>query len=763
MKAFLKVSVAVSGLLTATTAYAQDVPATTTATDSATNTDDVGLGAIVVTAQKRAENLQDVPIAVIAETGEQLVNIGVTNTMQLNTLAPGLNIRSTVGAFQPYIRGIGTSSSIVENPVALYVDGVYYPQQREGLVEFNDVDQISILKGPQGTLFGRNATAGVIQINTKGPRFDFGGSANVSYANYDTLHEDAFVTGPISDKVAFSLAGSNTNQGRGWGKNGLGQDTNKLDHQWSVRAKLLIEPTSTSSILFSADYMSRFAHSFSYQPFPGTEFFYTGKVATNGQIITRPPTSNPYDTAAPYDSTMGTKGGGLSMTFTTELPFAKLVSITAYRESKGSYDFDGAGVAPVLQLTIAPDQPSKMISEEIQLLSTSDGPLTWAAGLYYMYYDDAVDGTLRYRLGVPNPAGGFYITPTSNYSVGRQVVNSVAPFAQADFEIMPGTTLTLGARYNYETRRFTGSFNPAADFDNPVAGPNIVPQELTAKKPTFRVALNQEISPGVSVYASFNTGFKSGGFNIIAPSGVASAIANNQPTFFQPENLKAYELGFKSELFNHRVRLNAAGFYYDYKNIQVIQLTPAGQIILNGAGARIYGLDADMEASVAEGLRIKAGIALLDAKFTDFPNAPTNLNFSQNNAQLASLAYCNANPAVCNAKGNRLPLSQKISGNLSVDYDTPVSFGDLHFNITANYNGDYFFEPDNKLRQPAYTLLNSSIKWTSSDETYSLQLWGRNLLDKKVVTYTTSQTNYGYTTVSSQAPMTYGVTAGVKF
>ena len=713
----------------------------------------VGLGDIVVTAQRRSENLQRVPIAVNAATGEQLQNLGVVDTQRLSTISPGVAVRTTVGAFQPFVRGVGSSASVVENPVALYIDGVYLPQQREGVRELNDIEQIAVLKGPQGTLFGRNATGGVIQITTRAPSHDFQGEATVRYGNYDTVHGDVYVTGGLTDTVAVSLAGEYTHQGNGWGQNySTGEDTYKLDHQYGARGKFLFEPTNGTRVTLIGDYINRSQHAFSFQPYPGTEFGFFGLKRPDGSIVTHGTYKSIYDTYAGFDPTLKFHGGGASLTVEQDVGFAKLVAISSYRDGNGTFSFDNSGVAPTLQTSISLDQPSKSYTQELQLLSDKSGSLTWAAGAYYFHYSNANYDFERVRLA-PLPG------PTRSLTNARELTESIAPFAQADWKFLPDTTLTLGVRYTWEKRHLSGTFNPAYNPAAPIVGPMVMPRKQRIERPTFRAALNHNLTTDVLIYASFNTGFKSGGFNILQPTAPG----------YLPEKLTAYEIGAKSELFDRRLRLNLAGFYYDYKNIQVNQITPAGQIVVNGAGAELYGLDADIEAQVATGLRLSGGFELLHSEFTSYANALGNVDpatgafYDKSRGSYTFPVRGAITRGGFNAKGYRLPLAQKFSGNVALDYETSTSIGKVHFNVTANYNGQYYFEADNVLEQKAFTYLNSSLKLTLPGDRFSITAWGANLLNKKVITYTNSQNFYGFPAAYGSAPRTYGITGQARF
>ena len=233
----------------------------------------------------------------------------------------------------------------------------------------------------------------------------------------------------------------------------------------------------------------------------------------------------------------------------------------------------------------------------------------------------------------------------------------------------------------------------------------IVDKSLTIRRPTFRAALDHRFSDAVLGYVSFNTGIKSGGFNTVSPANPA----------YLPEKLTAYEVGLKTELLDRRLRLNLAGFYYDYTNLQVIQFVGLTQTVVNGPGAKLYGLDVDFEAQIARGLRASGGIEIEHSEFTNYPGAV----FSTPRPTGGALIFSG------DATGDRLPLAQKFTATTAVDYHTDFDRGALDLNATANYNGAYFFEADNFLRQKAYLILNASVKWTLPGDRLSITASGR--------------------------------------
>ena len=693
--------------------------------------DDGGLEEIVVTAQKRDEDLQRVPIAITAVSGEAIVARGVNSTMELNAIVPGLNVRTASGAAQTFIRGIGTTSNVVENPVALYIDGVYLPQQRDGLRELVDVEQIAVLKGPQGTLFGRNATGGVIQITTRAPSQEFSGEARAEIDTYATIRTRFYATGGLSDSVAASLALGYAHQGQGYGDSiTTGNDTNRLRHEFNARAKVLFEPSSRTSITLIGDYLKRDQLANSFQPYPGTSLSLPGTG----------PLKSKYDSYQGADSFIAYEGGGTSLTVDHDLDFARLVSISAYRQGKTQFLFDNAAVPGRLFIVRTPNSPNRMYSQEFQLVSSKSERFNWVAGVYLFDYRNSARPIVReFRAPLPNP-NDF---STTN---GTELTRSVAPFGQLTYRVLPRTNLTLGARYTYEKRearvvQVANRRNGTIVTILPPGDTALVTNKLTIKKPTFRVALDHQFTDDILGYVSFNTGIKSGGFNVINPS----------PRFL-PEKLTAYETGVKSELFDNRLRLNVAAFYYDYTNIQVIQFVGIAQTVVNGAGAELYGIDVDFEVEPVRDLRISGGFEIEHTEFTDYRGAV----FSTPRPTGGAAIFAG------DATGNRLPLAQNFSGTIAVDYHHELPRGALDFNVTANHNGDYFFEADNFLRQGAYTILNSSLRWTLPGDQVSVTLFARNLLDEQVITQATTQ-GLGYPAAYSNTPRSFGGAVQVKF
>lgn len=706
------------------------LPAAPPAQDTTPAEPNGGLQDIVVTAQKRSESMQRVPIAVTAASGEDLVSRGVINIQQLNTVAAGVNLRSATGSFQPFIRGIGTSSTVTENPVALYVDGVYLPSQRDGPRNLADVEQIAVLKGPQGTLFGRNATGGVVQITTLAPSQTFRASLGAEVDNYLTFRGNAYVSGGLADGLAGSVAATYATQGNGWGSNlTTGRDTFRVDYDFAARAKLLLNVGPDTNFTLIGDYIDRRQFTDGRQPYRGLPLQFPGTG----------PLSSPYDTYGGKDSYSAFRGGGGSLTIDHDFGFAKFTSISALRKGEANYLFDNSAVAAPLFIVRTPKTTNRSYSQELQLVSQRSTGFTWAVGVFYFNNRTGAEPIIRDFSGFFTPA------PTStrmNTTFAREQTESVAPFAQATLEFLPATKLTGGVRYTHEKRTLTDASSSNLLVNGNIVTSRFAPPSLTIDEPTYRVALDHQFTPTILGYVSFNTGIKSGGFNVVTPASPA----------YLPEKLKAWEVGLKTELFDRHLRFNAAAYYYKYTNLQVIQFVGVTQTVVNGPAARFYGLDLEFEALVSDGLRLSGNVALEKSEFTSYPGAV----FSEPRPTGGARIFAG------NATGNRPPLAQDISGTLAVDYKHELKRGSLSFNLTANYNGDYYFEADNFLRQNSYVLLNSLVKWNIGDSPVSLTLFGRNLLDKKVIAQAISQ-SFGYVALYSNAPRTYGVGLNLKF
>ncbi|MBB6255239.1 TonB-dependent receptor [Nitrospirillum iridis] len=674
---------------------------------------------VVVTAQKRAEKAQDVPIAITALSSEALTASGTIDTSDLKALTPGLNFNTALAGYgQPRIRGVGTTAQGpgIENPVATYVDGVYIASPSGALFSLIDVDQVAVLKGPQGTLFGRNATGGLIQVTSRTPTPDFTADLQTTYGNYNTVGTSGYVSGGLANGLMASAAVMYENQGDGFGKNLVtGQDV-QTHRSIAGRGKLLWQADADTDITLSGDYAQYKAADPAFHTF-----------STN--ILGVSPSGGNYDIALDQQPYVKTENWGTSLTAKHDFDSVQLLSISAYRESSLHTIFDpDETAAPLLNLDIS--QHDKQFSQELQLLSTNSGPLKWVLGAYYFWADQRYDPS--------NTSGSFLPGTLSLFT--NQLLNSYAAFGQGTYALGDDTNLTAGLRYTMDDRSVKSSevLDIGGFLVTPVTPVN---ESKSFNKLTWRLSLDHRFSPELLAYASYNRGFKGGSFTAMAFPEVV----------LKPEVLDAYEVGLKSDLLNRRLRVNVAAFYYDYQNIQVNQIQNGLLFVYNAQGAHSYGMDADIEAQVTNHLSFNAGVSLLHARYTSFPAA-----FLTTPLQTGGNAV-----GTVDASGNHLQNTPDFTFNLGGRYIIPISFGDITVAANYYYNGGYYTAPENRLKQPHYNVLDASVTWTSTDDRYSLRFWAKNLTDQF---YTTQMdaTNFG-DSWGSAPPRTFGVTAGLHF
>lgn len=722
---------AIASVATAFSAACAEQP--TTAAES-----EVRLSEVVVTAQRRTENLQSVPVAVTALSADDLAASGIAGTLDLPQAVPGLTMPQSNGYVMPHIRGVGTSAfgAGLENSVATYVDGVYLANAPAAILQFKDVERVEVLKGPQGTLFGRNATGGLIQIQTKDPSHDFGGSASVGFGNYRTTTASGMVSGGLGSAVAADLSVQASFQGEGYGTNLFnGRDVYKDTRNISARTKWLIQPDERMSLRVALDYAIDQGSQFQ------TSHSAPGTVPAFGPAFT----ASPWDINSDFQPFNDYKGGGISARLDYEFDALQLVNIAAYRKSRFELGFDG-DLTPNPFETISPilDRESQF-SEELQLLSKGQSNLQWVAGVYFFHADGGyspsqvnLGGPMQIPLGPP-PAPSLSIIQIS----GHQLTNSIAGYAQATAKVAESTRLVGGVRFTHEKRTMNadeeGFIAPGVSIGPLI--PSIRDASKTFSSPSWRLALERQFTDAVMGYVSYNRGFKSGGFNVGVPTDAP----------FEPEKLDAFEVGVKADAVDHRVRVNSAVYFYNYKDIQVSHFV-LGQIgYYNGAKAHLYGFDTDIEAKVAKNLLIRAGLSINHSEFTSFLNA------------LIATPLPTGGSAITtgDAHGNELPFAPKTTASVTLNYRLPTSSGAYEFSATDAYTSSWFAAPDNVLQNPAKNLVNASLAWTSPSDRYTVELWGRNLTNEAVAA--TINASAISSLIQYQWPRTYGATASVKF
>jgi iron complex outermembrane receptor protein len=708
---------------------------------------------IVVTVERRSELLIDVPAAVTDLTSEVLQKTDLTNLMSINQIVPGVTLQSGAAYINPTIRGITslTSGNGNESNTAIYVDGFYVSDTSSINMDLANVASIQVLKGPQGSLYGRNATGGAILINTLAPTNTWTGKIEGSYGNYDDHQLQAYISGPITDKIRFMAAGS-FRDSDGWIKMApdplnpavTGGDAAPIV-QHSVRTKLEADITDNLKATLAGNYaltsdatgdiLTPFAYVPSYLPpsFRATKF---GEGSYN------------------YfnEISVATNEGTLTLEYKTPIGTLTSYSGYSYKRFRVAFDFDGTYVD-----TGWANAPNKEASYQENLN-------------FNITAIDHVDLTV---------GGDFFGDTYTEYPFGRQIFGpgqtfaeslhvplqtiSYAFFADGTIHLTDALALTLGARYSYDKESVSQT----------ILGPdNVVYFPYTANHDSWtnvtpRAAIRYQIAPRTNVYASFSEGFRAGTFNS-SPVGTP-----DEQVPIQPEKVNAYEVGIKTA--QRAFRFETAFFYYDYKNLDVSLNVPEPgcggpgmpcfqtNIIGNAPQATIYGIDGQFVVTPAERLNVTLGWAWLHARYGTFTNAAgegidpvTNLNVSQTQ----------------NWTGQQMARAPDFTGNIGVDYTMRVAGGKLllagNFNYTAS---DVLVDPSlygsgpqadqQRYRQGGYGLLSAQVAWTDPSDHYRVSIYGKNLTDK-VYRYTYDGAFQGDWSVRAE-PISYGVRVGYKF
>jgi iron complex outermembrane receptor protein len=741
---FLVSSSAIAAAAASSPVWAQAAPPP--AVDAATTSEGGGLEEIIVTAQRRSESQQNVPIAINVVTAKEALKAGVTSTESLGNAVPALQFgrQSGIGA-TPYLRGVGTNSAAIntESPVATYVDDVYIGAPTAAIFQFNNIDSVEVLKGPQGTLFGRNATGGVVNVHTKQPTHDDAVDVTAGYAKYDNYSGSLYANGGLSDTVAANLAVTGYDQRHGYGHLVTGQDIYK-SWNYALRGQILWEPDADTKIRLTGDY-SRGKGDQGINPTIAPGSLATGGATFPGRYRS---TNSPADVAK-------TKSYGTSLKASHDFGPVSLVAISGYRVTHlfDSLDSDGSltGAPPIL--TVFTKQSNRAFSQELQLLSNSKGPFSWIAGAFYY--------NVKARINPLTLAGSaFTALGGSSNTFSRQGTESFSGFGEASYSLPTETKLTLGLRYTND--KLDESFTQRSG-----TGANIAPgpfsQSDSFSKLTYRAILDQKISSDALVYASYSRGFRSGSYNINSPAVNIAGVPTPAPVV-SPEVLDAYEVGLKSELLDHHLRFNLSAFRYDYSNLQISSVQNGTVITLNAAKARIKGMDADFTFVASNRLTFTGGASVLDSKFTSFPGGP----------------YNTPRPAVCtpvptttgpltggnltcsaNLAGNRTPRSPKFTSNIGATYTLPTEVGAFALNASLYHNSGFYWEVDNRIRQPAYNLLNASVGWTSNSSKYEVRVYAKNLLNEYYYSYFSESSFRDSGT--PEMPRNYGVTVTAHF
>ncbi len=655
-----------------------------------------GLVDIVVTATRREQKLQDVPVAVTAVTSESLGRSGAADIRNLTQVVPGFFGGRAAGVFLPVIRGVGSSSISVgdESNVATYVDGIYQGDPFSTWTDLVKVDRVEVLRGPQGTIFGRNATGGLINVITPDPSFDFGGMVSARAAALETGDGDynvrGYLTGGLSDTIAADIAGIYRKTDsfvddlvRG-GKAGGYQVVD-------VRSKLMYRGENGNKIVLTGEYFDRKGSENVYQPYENN----TAGRAFPGAILP----SKPWQLSADLRPSLATRRYSVALQTRFDLGGVNLETTAAYASNRTSQATDSDSSNILLATFVAPKISSEYYSQEVRLLSSGSGPLQWIAGLYAFHLSGDANFILSSRADPSQPLLVRTFDPVLK-------TTSYAGFAEATLEVVPRLFVTGGIRYTHEKR----------SFDQIVNGVALFPQtaEKSFNRVTYKGTVRFEIGPDTNIYATYSTGFKSGVFNM---TGVS-------PLAVDPETLKALEGGIKSDI-TPWLRANLALYRYDYKDLQVTARDPLGPgyVLQNAANATLYGGELETTLAPTDHFRVNAAVAYAHAEYDDFPLAQVFIP-RPTGGNIVSQA---------DVSGNRLPRAPRWTFNIAPSLDVPLASGMLNINGTLFRSSVVYFDFLNSVKQDPYTAINSEISWRTDDEKFRFSIWATNLTNEKII------------------------------
>jgi iron complex outermembrane receptor protein len=722
-------------------AMAQDTGTTANVDPGAPAADDTadttGIDDIIVTATRREESLQRVPVSVSAVTADSLEKAGIGNTRELTATMPGLNFSRVNSAMQPVIRGIGTRATGIgdESGNGVYIDGIYQADSNAAQIDLVNIERVEVLRGPQGTLFGRNSTGGVVNIITSKPQFETLGRVKLSYGRFDQREASGYVTTGLSDKVAIDLSAFYHRDDGFLYDIGMQKHVGgRKSHQF--RSRLLITPTDALTITLTGSNAKIDESAMSYkQPFNGSDI--SRSLSRNPNTLIA---SEPWQVALSFPLTQRVNTNQVSAVISYAFDPFTIENSSSFQRTRVDLDLDQNSTPFDIGRTTQNNYGSNNFLNELRLISNGGGPLDYTAGIFF------IDGYSK------NPAL-FTAAPSTavpNNLYARQDVRSVAGYGEVTWHFAEGWKLVAGGRYTTEHRDFVG---------NTTRGGVLLSQvdtDATFNRFTYRAILQKDVDGFGNFFLSYSTGFKSGVFN-----GFSTA-ATSKPV--RPERVRSIEGGIKSDPLPW-LRVNLSGFHYSYSDIQQTARDPdtALVILLNAARARLYGGELEITARPAPSLNLRAFGTLLNAKFTSFPGAQIfNPRFENQTAIGGSALTPIGNlAAIADVSGNRMIRAPKLTLGASVDYTKETSAGDFGIALNAYHSAKYYWDVANRLAQPGYVTLSGEISWTSPSDALRVSLWGKNLTNEVIYGSLTPTGNDDSAVFDK--PRTFGVTAEFRF
>ncbi len=726
---------------------------------------------IVVTARKREENLQETPITITAVTGAELSERNIKTTAELSQIVPNLSIgtgnNSSGGSSvaQIFLRGVGQNDFLITTDpgVGIYIDGVYYARSVGAVMDLLDLERVEVLRGPQGTLFGRNTIGGAISLVSARPTDEVSGHLELGTGSFDRFEAIGSINFPLSETLLSKLSVS-YKRDTGFGEQVLTGENQGDENAFAARGTLEWSPSEKFRLTISGDVtreregaivnvireVAPTAPLFGFYmgvaipeivPPPGgatTEF--NDFVASLGGI---PILENNDDTRRSFGTGSNENDldlWGVSTTIEYDVvDWLTIKSITAYREMDALFGRDGDNT-PFQYIDVLNSDTQEQFSQELQLIGENyGGRLQWVIGGFYFDEDATNDSQVRLASGLFNglealPAAVIPLAPVTcpppmgvfapcaggagnpinigfdlDFNASNRVsTQSAAVFTHASFDMTERLRVSGGLRYTFEDRSyFTDQLRINANV--PLIPPTGVSDDFSDV--SVKAGVDVDLSENMLAFASFSQGFKSGGFN-------GRPTVQTEVDSFDPETINSYELGIKSELFDRRVRLNATGFYYDYKDIQlsIVDADTTGNLIAiieNAGEANAKGIEVEILARPIGGLDLGAFVGFIDAEFTDLdPGSTISLD-------------------------TEFVLTPKWTAGANIAYSWPIAgIGEATLRGNWSYKDGHFTDVPNtpSLAQESYSLFGASASVSSLDGAWTATVYGRNLSDKEYIT-----------------------------
>jgi iron complex outermembrane receptor protein len=670
----------------------------------------VSLQEIVVTATKRSESLQDVPVAVTAYSGELIRSLAIADIEGLAVQTPSFAFSKAGGEAQIYIRGVGTNIfGIGADPsVAVNLDGVYLGRTNMGLTQFLDIDRVEILRGPQGTLYGRNATGGAINLVSRMPTRELEGYVTAGFGEFDRTEFQAAVGGPLDDQWAFRIAGRYLKDD-GYTEDLDPRGSNKLDDNdiKSFRGILQFTPNDAVTATLIGEYTEFSNDNTSVIPRDDLGLAETLGAVPTGSIHKE---RNDLPTFFDWDSSGVTLnigwdlGGGVSLT-----------SITGWKNYNSDFLFNTDGTEiDITRSNFKYD--TDQWSQELRLdISTSD---RWQLLLGAYYFGEDKKGGLGLVRASLAPQRSFIIPSENN-------TDAWAVFAEATFNLSDKLSLIAGVRYSDEEKEDFSAFGLSFDVLGletpgpviPIGAPRITSDSWDAWTP--KLGIDYRWSEDVLIYGSATRGFKSGGYNSLQPSNPA----------YDPEYIWAYEAGIKSQFADDRIRLNGAIFYYDYTDLQVSTFLNNLTFITNAAAATVMGVELELLARPTEQLELGLAVSYLDTEYDKFLTAFGSMPCTP----VPPATTCSRPLIPFDASGNQLINAPEWKANATAQYTVPLGgAGSLVLFGQLSFQDDLYFTQINEsaVGQEAITLFDARAAWLSNNGSWEVAAYGKNLTDE---------------------------------